>query len=204
MTHLILLRHGEVEGIDPPVFRGRLDLPLTPRGVRQAELTRDALSARHVVNAIYCSPLSRCVRTADIVSSALRLNAVPHPGLTDLDYGAWTGLADVEVAKRWPQEADLWKTAPHALRIPGGESLQDLAARVIDALALLLHAHPRGIITFVSHDSAIRVLLCHALGLPLSGYRQLAPTPCGISVLACTSGRCTLESFNETQHLLNA
>lgn len=202
MTHLILLRHGEVDGIDPPVFRGRLDLPLTPRGVRQAVLTRDALSACRVVNAIYCSPLSRCVRTADIVGNAFRLDAVSHPGLTDLDYGAWSGLADTEVTRRWPQEAALWKTAPHALRIPGGESLQDLAARAVDAFVLLLHAHPRGNIVLVSHDSVIRVLLCHALGLPLSSYDVLAPSPCGISMLACAPGRCTLESFNETQHLL--
>jgi probable phosphoglycerate mutase len=98
----------------------------------------------------------------------------------------------------------LWKTAPHACRIPGGESLQDVAARAIDALTAVLHAHPRGTVAIVTHDSVLRVLLCHVMSLPLSSYWLFDPAPCGISMVTHAESRFTIHSINETQHLLNA
>lgn len=204
MTTFILVRHGEVDGIDPPTFRGRIVLQLTAKGAKQATLAREVIRARWAIEAIYCSPLTRCVRTADIINEAFQLNTVPHQGLTDIDYGAWTNLPVDKVWKRWPHEASVWKTAPHTCRIPGGESLQDVAARAIDALTTVLHAHPRGTVAIVTHDSVLRVLLCHVMGLPLSSYWLFDPAPCGISEVAYTENHFTIHSINETQHLLNA
>ena len=68
----------------------------------------------------------------------------------------------------------------------------------------LLHAHPRGIVAIVTHDSVLRVLLCHVMGLPLSSYWLFDPTPCGISVVSHNENRFIVHSINETQHLLTA
>lgn len=200
-TNLILIRHGDVEGIDPPTFRGRIVLQLTPRGVRQAELTRDALREMPVLDAIYCSPLTRCVRTADILSGAFQLSAVPMQGLTDIDYGAWTRLSVEEVSARWPREHAQWKAAPHACSIPGGESLQEVAARAVAALGAVFRAHARGTVAIVTHDSVIRVLLCHVLGLPLSSYWLFEPTVCGMSTVIYFDDHFVVHSINETRHL---
>jgi probable phosphoglycerate mutase len=204
MTTLILVRHGEVEGLDPPTFHGRIVLPLTPKGVKQAALTQEAIGARWPVHAIYCSPLTRCVRTADIINEGFHLNAVPHQGLTDIDYGAWTNLPADEVWKRWPRELGRWKSHPHGCCVPGGESLQEVAARVIATLGTILDAHQRGTVVIVTHDSVLRVLLCHVMGLPLSSYWLFDPKPCGISEVSHTENRFTVHSLNETQHLLHA
>jgi len=204
MTTILLIRHGEVAGITPPRFRGRDDLMLTPRGVRQAELVRDAIAARWVPNAVYCSPLTRCVRTADTIAGAFKLDAQPHHGLNDINYGAWQGLAVVEVAQRWPEELARWHTAPDTMRLPGGETLQDVQARAVDALQAVMHAHRHGIVVVVTHDSVIRILLGHALGLPLGGYWSLSPSPCGISEITFADDCFTIRSINETQHLSEA
>jgi probable phosphoglycerate mutase len=172
--------------------------------MRQAELTREIVSNQWILDSVYCSPLSRCVRTADLISDPIHMAAIPHLGLTDIDYGGWTSLGVDEVWERWPQESSAWKNAPHTCRIPGGESLQDVAARAADALGAILHAHPRGAIAIVTHDSVLRVLLCHVMGLPLSSYWLFDPKPCGISVISHAESRFTIHSFNETQHLLNA
>jgi broad specificity phosphatase PhoE len=66
-THIVLVRHGHVEGIDPPRFRGQIDLPLTDLGSQQAELTRDFVAHMPNPTAAYTSPLSRCKRTAEIM-----------------------------------------------------------------------------------------------------------------------------------------
>jgi probable phosphoglycerate mutase len=204
MTTLIIVRHAEVEGIEPPVFHGRIVLPLTARGIRQAELTREVLHASWAIDAIYCSPLTRCVRTADILNEALQLNPVPHQGLTDIDYGAWTNLAMDDVAQRWPRQLEQWRHYPQHCSVPGGESLQEVAARVVATLSHLLVAHASGTVALVLHDSVIRVLLCHLLGLPLSSYWLFDPSLCGISVVTHHDNRFTAHSINETQHLVNA
>lgn len=204
MTTLILVRHGEVEGLDPPTFHGRIVLQLTAKGAKQAATTQEIIRARWTVDAIYSSPLTRCVRTADIINEAFQLNTVPHQGLTDIDYGAWTNLPADEVWKRWPREASLWRNFPHSCRVPGGESLQEIAARVVATLGTIVDAHLRGTVVIVTHDSVLRVLLCHVMGLPLSSYWLFDPAPCGISVISHTENRFTVHSINETQHLINA
>jgi len=201
MTRLLLIRHGEVEGIDPPIFRGRTDLPLTLRGSRQALATADHLAGRIALGTVYCSPLSRCVRTADTLCERFQTASITHPELNDIGYGAWTGLSIDQVRAQWPEELLLWLTSPHLARIPGGESLQELAARTTEALVGVLRKHLHGTVALITHDSVIRVLLCHALGLPLSSYWTFSPSPCGITRLAFVDQRFTLESFNETQHL---
>lgn len=201
MTTILLIRHGEVQGITPPRFRGRTNLALTERGVRQAEQTRDAVSDRWVLNAIYCSPLTRCVRTADTIASPFKLDVMPHHGLNDIDYGAWQGKLTTEVAQRWPHELNTWHSAPHIMRLPGGESLHDVLARATDALQTILHANHHGTIALVTHDSVIRLLLCHALGLSPASYWLTSPSPCGISELHFHEDRFTIHSINQTQHL---
>lgn len=203
MSSLLLIRHGEVQGIHPPMFRGRTELALTSNGIRQAGVTRDYLRQHEELEAIYCSPLGRCVLTADTIAEPFGLQVMQHPGLTDIDYGAWSGRPVEEVAEGWPRETSRWKTAPHTIRIPGAESLQEVAARATDALVTISSAHPEGTVAIVTHDSVIRVLLCHFSGLPLSSYWLFSPSPCGINVVEV--GECfTIHMVNGTQHLLDA
>lgn len=201
MTTILLVRHGEVEGITPPRFRGRNDLALTPKGIRQAELTCDAIRAHWVITAVYCSPLTRCVRTADIIAAPFKLETIPHHGLNDIDYGAWQGRAMTEVAQRWPKELVTWQNAPHTLRLPGGEMLQEVLARAADALASILHAHRHGVAVIVAHECVIRLLHGHVMGLSTASYWLTSPSPCGISEIVFREDRFTIQSINETRHL---
>ena len=61
-----------------------------------------------------------------------------------------------------------WFETPQLVRFPGGESLQDLAARVADALRFVLTRHTDGTIVIVGHDSVNRALLLQLLDLPLA------------------------------------
>lgn len=201
MTTILLIRHGEVAGITPPRFRGREDLTLTPHGIRQTELVRDAIALRWIPNAVYCSPLTRCVRTADAIGEPFGLDTRTHQGLNDISYGAWQGMTVTEVAQRWPEELQRWHSSPHSMRIPGGETLQEVQARAVDALQAILHAHHHGTVVIVAHDSVNRILLGHALSLPLSGYWSLSQSPCAISEITFADDRFIIHSINETLHL---
>ena len=107
MTKIILVRHGHVEGIDPPRFRGRTELPLTDLGVRQARLTAQRIERGWKPAAVYTSPMGRCVSTAEPIGLATGAPLQVLEGLNDLDYGAW----------QWRTYADVKAQAPNCLRV---------------------------------------------------------------------------------------
>ena len=201
MTQIILTRHGHVEWIEPERFRGRADLALTDRGVEQARSTSRRIESLGPIAAVYTSPLRRCVRTAQIIAEPLGLEAQPMPPLTDIDYGAWQGLTRDEARARWPQEVDLWYRRPDMVRIPGGESLQDVLARAAQALRVVVDRHPQETVVLVGHDSVNRVILLHALELPLSRYWHLGQAPCAINRIDAARDGLFVGSLNETCHL---
>ena len=83
---LLLIRHGEVPGIDPPRFRGRQDLALTDLGKLQAQAMGRWVRDHCEVGAIYASPLSRCIDTARVIGEPLALRVQANPDLIDTDY----------------------------------------------------------------------------------------------------------------------
>jgi probable phosphoglycerate mutase len=201
MTKIILVRHGHVEGISPARFRGRADLELTPKGRRQAEATARRIQANWAPTALYCSPLARCRTTAKEIGKPFSLMPVSLPGLVDIDYGEWQGLTPDEVGHRWPGALSTWYRAPHWAAIPGGESLQDVLTRAVAALREVIGRHPSDAVVLVGHDSVNRVILLHALDLPLSRYWRLGQDPCAINQIDFLDGGFTVQSVNETWHL---
>ncbi len=102
-TIVVLVRHGHVEGIDQPRFRGRMHLQLTAVGLRQAEQACEYVSMiAPCLRGIYSSPMTRCISTASIIGRPFGLAPNPEEGLTDLDYGAWQGRRVSAVERESP------------------------------------------------------------------------------------------------------
>lgn len=202
---IILTRHGEVEGIDPPRFRGRMQLPLTALGLRQAHALAGAVARHYQPAAIYTSPLQRCRDTGAVIAAACGVSAYVQSGVDDIDYGQWQWKSHEEARAEFPVEFGLWKRAPQWMRFPGGESLQSVALRTADAIRELLQYFENDTIVLVAHDSVNRVLLTQALGLPLSAYWHIEQGPCCINRLDIRSdGEVIVHCVNETAHLLEA
>jgi broad specificity phosphatase PhoE len=201
MTKIILVRHGHVEGISPERFRGRADLPLTAEGHRQAAATAQHIRAHWTPAAVYTSPLSRCRTTAEAIAQPFGLSPHPLEDLLDIDYGEWQGLTPDDVRGRWPEQLETWYRTPDWAAIPGGETLPDVLARIAAALRRVTGQHPRDIVVLVGHDSVNRVILLHALQLPLARYWRLGQDPCAINELDFSDAGFTVRSLNETQHL---
>jgi probable phosphoglycerate mutase len=201
MTKLLLVRHGHVEGITPERFRGRAELKLTAAGRREAELTAARIAASWRPAAIYTSPMGRCVDTGAAIGKPFGLAPAPMAGLNDIDYGEWQGLTPDEVRARWPGELDTWHRHPDWAAIPGGESLQQVLARAVAALRDVVQRHPDNTVVLVAHDSVNRVLLLHALELPLSRYWHFKQSPCAINEIDFGEAGFIILSINQTDHL---
>jgi len=199
---IILTRHGEVEGIHPERFRGRMELELTALGRQQAKAVAHRIAAEFAPQAVYTSPMGRCRETGAEIASACSLDAQVLDGVNDLDYGQWQWKTHEEVKAAHPQAYALWKSAPQWVRFPGGESLQDLALRTADGLRALMHRHADHTVVLVGHDSVNRALLLHALDLPLSAYWRITQKPCCLNVFEVDAlGKVTLQLVNDTAHL---
>ena len=198
---IILTRHGHVEGVERESFRGRLDLPLTELCRRQAEATAKRIAASWNPDAIYTSPMSRCVMTGAAIGAATALMPCPDGRLNDIDYGDWLGRTHEEVRANWARELAVWLDAPHLAAIPGGESLQAMLSRATAALHSHIERHRDGAIVIVGHDTINRVILLHALDLPLSHYWRIRQDPCAISELDFGDEALTVRTLNETWHL---
>jgi broad specificity phosphatase PhoE len=204
MTEILLTRHGDVPWLEPRRFRGRADLKLTDTGIAQVEATARRIGASWRPQAIYASPLGRTLRSARIIAEPLRLPVQPLDALLDIDYGEWQGLTADEARERWPAEAALWHRRPDLVQIPGGESLQDVLARVAQALRTITGRHPQETVVLVAHDSINRVILLHALELPLARYWHLGQDPCAINRIEASAEGFVVQTMNDTAHLQGA
>jgi len=201
VTKILLIRHGHVEGIRPERFRGRADLPLTSLGVAEAQAVAKRIAARWRPSKVYTSPLSRCVATGAAIAHACGAPTEVNGDLIDIDYGAWQGKVCAEIEQSDPKLYAAWRSTPHLVRFPQGDSLQDLAARAADALRLALARHPEETVVLVAHDSVNRALLLQLLDQPLSAYWRLAQAPCCINEIEVAGGWAQVLRTNETAHL---
>jgi len=207
VTRIILIRHGQTEWNRVERFRGRADVPLNDTGLAQAEATGQRVASdaspsreRQPV-AIYSSPLSRAVKTAEAIAKHFNLPVQTHPGIADIDYGQWQGLTPDEVKERWPEFHHAWYSAPHTVRIPGGETLDDLRVRSMAMVNELAARHAGQTIVLVGHTVVNRVILLGVLGLGNDRFWRLRQDTCAINVFEVDSGEFTLMSLNDTCHL---
>lgn len=171
MTRLFLVRHGEVEG--DGVLHGHVDVPLTGRGVAQAEAVAARLAAEPLV-AVYSSDLQRARVGADLVTRGRGVPRVADAAFRELDMGEWDGRPFSDVLEKDRLRFKAWWADIEGYALPGGESLAQLRGRVMPALHRLIERHCGEVICLVAHGGVNRVILFDALGLPLSQYHRLA------------------------------
>lgn len=199
MATLILTRHGETAWNVEKVFRGRVDVNLDEVGIRQAELLGKYLSDWQL-QAIYSSPLKRALDTANIVARYQRVGVHITQGLIDFDFGEWQSLPEKEVKRLYPALLDEWRNNPHKVKMPGGESLEDVRERAVELVNDVLSAH-QGNVVLVSHRVVIKVLICYLLGLDESRFWNISQDVCGITIFNYADGRFVLTRHNDTSHL---
>ena len=159
---IYVVRHGETVWNAEGRRQGRMDSPLTARGVEQARAVGRALrkalrDARGVV--LESSPLGRARATAEIVCRELGLAQsaiVPQPLLAELHNGDWQGLTAAEIDARFPGARDARDREKWSYTFPGGESYADAYRRATAWLSARKHASDT---IAVTHEMLSRTLL---------------------------------------------
>jgi broad specificity phosphatase PhoE len=199
MAKLILARHGETLWNVDKVFRGRADVNLDEVGIKQAELMGKYLS-NWELEAIYSSPLTRALDTANMIARYQKVAVLIAQGLTDFDYGEWQSLPEQEVKRLYPDLLSEWHNNPDKVRMPGGESLEDVRSRAVGVVNDVVSRHQDNTV-LVSHRVVIKVLICYLLGLHNSQFWNISQDIGGITIFDYADGRFVLTRHNDTSHL---
>ncbi|MDI7274817.1 MAG: histidine phosphatase family protein [Anaerolineae bacterium] len=201
MTTILLTRHGQTEWNREERYRGQADIPLNATGERQAAALAERLVA-FPITALYTSPLQRAARTAQICAARLGLEAQPLQGLLDIDFGQWQGLTPEQASARDPELYQRWLAAPGTVRFPGGESLEAVQRRAMEALETVIARHPAETVVLVAHMVVNKVLLCTILGLDLNSYFTLRQDTCSLNVFRCHGPqRYEIVTLNDACHM---
>lgn len=193
-TTVILIRHGHT-ATTGKVLPGRAKgLHLDDRGRAQAEVVAEHIGRLKGVSAIYTSPMERARETAAPTARALGLRPRIERGLVEVDTGEWTG-ADLKGARRSPA----WKavqTYPTGFAFPGGESLVEMQARVVSAVARIVADHPGETVLAFSHADVIKAAVAHALGVHLDLFQRVAIGTCSVNTVAYAPTGVTVLGVN--------
>ncbi len=197
MTRLVLVRHGETIWHADKRYAGSTDIPLDPRGMDQAERLADWAASANLA-AIWVSPLLRARQTAGPSERATGIEAHIDSRLREVHFGQGEGLTNAELRQSFPEEFAAFQSDPVFHHLPGGEDPRDVAQRAIDCFKEIATMHQRGRVLVVTHNTLIRVALCHLLGVPLSQYRTVFRTiaNAALSEIGWHEGQISLLTFN--------
>ncbi|MFJ6198226.1 histidine phosphatase family protein [Micromonospora sp. NPDC092111] len=221
---LTIVRHGQsvanvafadahARGVAGHELTGRdADVELSPLGWQQATQLGHWLAARSAderPDRVVCSPYLRARQTWTRVAETAGALGVPcPPGEVDVRLGDRL-MGDLElltplmIADRFPAEAArLAEVGLYAYRPPGGETYDDVAARVRAVLADLNSHHAGSRVWVVAHDAVV-VAVRHILeGLSFADLDAiLATTPItntSLTRYAHNHGRLDLVEFAAT------
>ena len=199
MAEIILARHGETEWNVAEVFRGTIDIELNKTGIKQAELLAEYLGSVEI-DAIYSSPLRRALKTAEVIAGYNRLRVNIAPGLIDFNFGKWQGLSHKEVKDKYKELYEGWINHPERVRMPAGESLDDVRERALAVVDEIIENH-KGTVVMVSHRVVNKVLICALLGLENSHFWNIKQDTCGITNFTYGEGHHILTKHNDTSFL---
>lgn len=201
MSTVILARHGRTKANAEGILAGRArGVLLDDVGVRQAEDAARRLDGLPLAAAV-TSPLERCKDTASILLRGTGVRARVERGLTECDYGEWTGRPMKELVKE-----DLWKVVqahPAGVRFPGGEAMAEMSARAIRAVRqwdarVTEQAGGDAVWLAVAHGDVIKSVLADALGVHLDAFQRIVVDPASLSVIRYTPHRSFVLAMNTT------
>ncbi|MCB9764385.1 MAG: histidine phosphatase family protein [Alphaproteobacteria bacterium] len=198
VTHLHLLRHGEVDTGGRRLAYGHADLPLTAQGEADTRaLLGFCLHHLPRPDGVLSSDLRRCTALAEPLAEALGVPLATAAALREQHMGDWEGAAWEDLTRADPQGiADYWEGYA-AVAPPGGESYGDVQRRV-DAWWAQSAASLRGRRWLVvTHIGVIRALLCSNLGIPMTQALRWAPARASHTHLLLARAGAVLQALGE-------
>jgi broad specificity phosphatase PhoE len=191
LPSIYLARHGETDWSVTGRHTGLSDIPLTPRGERNA-----ARLGRRLENVafaeVWASPLKRALHTAQLAGYAPRVQI--DPDLVEWDYGRYEGLRTAEIHAENPAW-ELFRDGG-----PEGESVDDVAARADRVIARVRTV--TGNVLLFSSGHFLRVIAARWIGDSAATGRALLLDTAALSIVGYehTIDHPAIRLWNDSSH----
>ena len=195
-----LVRHGQTNWNLEGKIQGKTDIPLNEAGLRQAEFLAAALENRKL-EAVYASPLSRALATAELVARQSGLTVQILPQLREVDFGLWEGKGWREVEASYGEDFRRWDQDPARAAPTGGESRESCKKRCRQAIEELIRREEH-CVALVAHGGILVHLIDYLLRNQMQRERIIVKNA-RISTVEYDpqTGLGTLLVLNDTAHL---
>lgn len=196
---IYLLRHGDkAKGNYPHPILSHLDQPLSEIGREQAEAVARYFS-QTPLSAIYISEYIRTLQTAQPTAELKQIQMIEDPRLNEIDNGDVGQMTEQEFRIAYPEIWKQYDARTADFRFPGGESGEDVRARISGFLEEKLKLHGTDNILIVSHDGLIRVCMTYLLDIPVYRRGDFKVELCGLTQFEYQDdvNRWKLLSFNK-------
>ena len=189
---LYVLRHGTTPWNEKHFLQGQTDVPLDDAGRALAVETGEGLKDTHF-DLCFTSPLKRAVETAELVLRDRGVPIIPDSRLAEMNFGAYEGTCvrgDTEICRRVKKCLEM-EFASYETP-PGGESLEELAARTKDFYDEITHnpSYEEKRILLSMHGASGRALMLNAWGRG-DFWHGSVPRNCTICIVTLKEGAVT-------------
>ena len=200
MTRIYLIRHAETTWNAEGRLQGTLDAPLSDRGRRQVNLCAEALTHVPFV-AVYSSPLERAHGTARALAAAHGLSVSTIEAFREMNQGEWEGRRVEDVAAESGESLKMWRDSPAETRLPGGETLAEVAHRAVAAFVSVAARHGGETIAIVAHGGVNKTILLTMLGASLGHHWRIRQGNACVNIVDMDGSSGRIVVLNETIHL---
>ncbi len=171
MNKLVLLRHGQSQWNLENRFTGWKDVPLTEKGINEANNAGHLLKKHNIkIDKVFSSVLERANKTAEIAIKASEIENLYKNGrliyeknqnLNERDYGDLVGLNKAETADKFGKEqVHIWRRS-YDIPPPNGESLKDVVDRVSPYFTETIQPHilNKKNVLIAAHGNSLRAIM---------------------------------------------
>ncbi|HEX8546901.1 MAG TPA: histidine phosphatase family protein [Cytophagaceae bacterium] len=203
VKRIYLIRHGQTDyNLKGIVQGGSVDTDLNETGLQQSKAFFDVYKDLPF-DKVYTSSLKRSIQS---VEGFIKKGIVheKYAGLNEISWGEKDGkLATIDDNSVYLEIVTQWKAGNVDAKIEGGESPREVQNRQKPVIDLIFSRNEEDLILICMHGRAIRILLSTLLDEPLGTMDKFEHNNLGLYILSCSGTMCTIEKFNDTEHLNN-
>ncbi len=172
---VLLLRSGRTAWDDEGRLQGRTDLPLSENGRTSfvAGIPHALGEDEPGFTVIHHGPDEASKESATLVSERIGAKLKQVKGFGGMDVGLWDGLLESELTERYPRAFKQWHDDPLHVTPPEGETIPELADRLLSALVKIVDKSGEKPIAVVLRPIAFSLLACLLAGKGTNGLWEM-------------------------------
>ena len=177
-----VIRHGQTDWNLAQKTQGKTDIELNQTGIEQAQKPKVEIN-KYNIDLIYCSPLKRAKKTAEIVNEDKKCNIIYEKALEERGFGDFEGKTKDEIKEM----IDDWETI-HDYKLNSTERniepIKDVCNRVWNFLDEIKTKEAGKDILIISHAGICRAINAYFNGMDSTG-----------NVSSAKIGNCEIRKF---------